>query len=810
MKTLILLISLIVTASQAATVRLYFTDPLTNEKDTNAFYITPIGTNVLSSGGVVSRGVSTRYVPAANGYRTNTLAIGHYSITNRSLGSGVVIRVPESSSLYDYTNILVSGYNIFVTITNGEGGTVQTNISYAAITNLTSFGALTNNDTRAVAFDTSLTIGAGSAQNTIFPSALLLTFSNSILASGSYIQGRSIIGTNFVGNGSSLTNIHGSNSISAGTISTNRMDATAYASFIGDVTQAGLAAGGYATGGKVRLIHNGVSTNSFITITGAKSAAVAGDLIWVEAGNYYENNLLKSNVNYHFMSGVSIAWTNATDTEFGIFDDRATGTTTNIISGSANLYWRSPSSTEFSYAGIMLTNSNTRFIASFGKMVGDSFSTIGEQPHIIHASGSNSWVSIKADELLTGSVNQSGQVLGGIVWSNGEMFVNITHIGEFAGYGIWPSDPLGRSTNNLWVASDLVECYIYADAANLNFRSWYDIKELRMTTNGTVKSGFAFFGGRHYVKCDKISSPAYFGASGGDGTIFYTTFGAEVWVDCQKLSRNGYSHTSIRVDSGAKLFANILHMEDVTTNTTPLIVNNGEMWLSGTYYKGRAPLISAARTSAETITRLSGVVAVATNDTAAIFADTNVTIVGSSIQTTLATNALVFSGVATNADIYPAKPFICVLNTNLDDTFFAGTSGTTITNWSDRIADSFTVNLVTGVVTNQVPGYYEIEVIQEVQTFSTADIFSLRIFRNGSQLRPQNISAGTVLSANVLLGEIPSSFPSPLPDYVADQQPLLTKEYVFLRSGDTISVKLFSASGTTCFLYDGRFTIRHL
>ena len=234
MKTLLLFLSLIVATSQAATVRLYFTDPLTNDKDTNAFYITPIGTNVLSSGGVVGRGVTTRYVPASNGYRTNTLAVGHYSITNRSLGSGVVIRVPDSSSLYDYTNILISGYNIFVTITNGDSGTS---------------GALTNNDTRAVTFDTSLTIGAGSAANSIHPSAGLLTFSNSILANGSYIKGHSIIGTNFVGNGASLTNLHGSNSITAGTIDTNRMDATAYAAFKNDVTQAGLAAGSYAING---------------------------------------------------------------------------------------------------------------------------------------------------------------------------------------------------------------------------------------------------------------------------------------------------------------------------------------------------------------------------------------------------------------------------------------------------------------------------------------------------------------------------------------------------------------------------------
>ena len=574
----------------------------------------------------------------------------------------------------------------------------------------------------------------------------------------------------------------------------------------GDVTRSGILSGYYPSGGKVRLIHAGVSTNSFTTITDAKNAAVAGDLVWVEAGNYYENNLLKSNVNYHFMPGVSIAWTNATDTEFGIFDDRATGTTTNTISGSADLYWRSPSSTTFSYAGIMLTNSNTRFIASFGKIIGDSFSTAGEQPHIIHASGSNSWVSIKADELLTGSVNQSGQLLGGIVWFNGEMFVNITHIGEFAGYGIWPSDPLGRSTNNLWVTSDLVECYVYADAANLNFRSWYDIKELRMTTNGTVKSGFAFFGGRHYVKCDKISSPAYFGASGGDGIIFYTTTGAEVWLDCQKLSRNGYSHTAIKVDSGTKLFANILHMEDATTNTSPLIVNNGELWLSGVYYKGRAPLISAARTFTETFTRLSGVVAIATNDTAAIFADTNVTIVGSSLQSTISTNSLVFSGVATNADAYPARPFAMLLNTNADITFSLPTTPLTITNWSHSVSSSFSVGLTSGIVTNQVPGYYLIDASQEVSPGAGADYCFLLIFVNEVRVNTVNSSAGTMLTDSMPIDNPVTS------SWIGNQQQLRDSAIVFLKAGDRVDARLTSQSGgvTSVFLYSGRFFITHL
>jgi lysophospholipase L1-like esterase len=211
MKTLLLFLGLFVTTAQSATVRLYFTDPLTNEKDTNAFYITPVGTNVLSNGGVVGRGVTTRYVPASDGYRTNTLAVGHYSVTNRSLGSGVVIRVPESSSLYDYTNLLISGYNTFVTI-----GATQTNISYASVTNLTSFGALTNNETRAVTLQSSLTLDTLVANsNNVGGGAFTVSPYGDVRArSFRDTSGRGMAnGGLFTGDGSGLTNLTSSSGL---------------------------------------------------------------------------------------------------------------------------------------------------------------------------------------------------------------------------------------------------------------------------------------------------------------------------------------------------------------------------------------------------------------------------------------------------------------------------------------------------------------------------------------------------------------------------------------------------------------------
>lgn len=97
--------------------------------------------------------------------------------------------------------------NIIQAVAGEGGGTVQTNISYTAVTNLTSFGALTNNETRALYFS-----------NTVW-------FADSIQAADS------IEAVQFIGGGASLTGLSGTQ-ITSGTISSNKLDATAYVAFM--------------------------------------------------------------------------------------------------------------------------------------------------------------------------------------------------------------------------------------------------------------------------------------------------------------------------------------------------------------------------------------------------------------------------------------------------------------------------------------------------------------------------------------------------------------------------------------------------
>ena len=248
-----------------------FTDFTTRALSVKRVTVTPLASSADYAGAQLS---NKPLIYSAPTYYTLT----NGSITISNLVCGYAYKVAFSDGYsepvitnYFGTNIatgtVVDANDYKTTYINFVNGSII-QVWYAYLSNTNSSGtsgALTNNDTRAVAFDTSLTIGAGSAANSIHPSAGLLTFSNSILANGSYIKGHSIIGTNFVGNGASLTNLHGSNSITAGTIDTNKMDATAYVAFKNDVTQAGLAAGSYSVAGSsvAGVVRSATNANYF-------------------------------------------------------------------------------------------------------------------------------------------------------------------------------------------------------------------------------------------------------------------------------------------------------------------------------------------------------------------------------------------------------------------------------------------------------------------------------------------------------------------------------------------------------------------
>lgn len=591
MKTLLLFLSLIVATSQAATVRLYFTDPLTNEKDTNAFYITPVGTNVLSNGGVVGRGVTTRYVPASNGYRTNTLAVGHYSITNRSLGSGVVIRVPETSSLYDYTNLLISGYNTFVTInnytnsnsgaavsnvfgltfaldtrytnstayyaqisssmtftqqnssdsafyffidtnldgtidfrrtnwfhvnsgttwsrttftetvppgaaygatnisngtstmtadalsgaiiyfsTNSASGTVQTNISYAAVTNLTSFGALTNNDTRNV------------------------TFLGTVASSG------------FQGDGNGLTELDADNliygsipigRISDGLITSNKLDATAYVAFMGGGSGSSIAAG-----------------TNIVTVTNGSLVTVHG------TANVTQSGLAA--VSYPISEQALTGFLRFSSTNTAFIDGAATNAITvvsnayawlTITLSGANATTRGAARTYYSTANsLVFTNGATNGLYFVGSLAGNMAVTNAAYPD----SGGDF-----SNTALVGNGGTSLAIIAYDAWNDNESDFNpqtVTMTGTYlyqASYASFNGKHVGDGSSlvNLPAASGVITNNWQSGAGAIFITNTVNVGKMSIK-EGDIRFNFQV----PYTNSFTINSNyAYFGASGN--TLF--------------------------------------------------------------------------------------------------------------------------------------------------------------------------------------------------------------------------------------------------------------------------------------------------
>ena len=331
---------------------------------------------------------------------------------------------------------------------------------------------------------------------------------------------------------------------------------------------------------------------------------------------------------------------------------------------------------------------------------------------------------------------------------------------------------------------------------------------MRRDAYGLTEDGFGLIGGRNYLSGMKIST-----FTNSAGTSIRLS-GSEAWVSVQKIERNSTNSAarSVVVDSGASIIANIQQFSDIQSNRFPQIYNAGLIDLSGSSYIGAASFLHA---DVNSVNRLRGLHIDTSSGTqpALIVKTTNIIATGSYFRSAATTNAIAFLDAGTNADIYPAMPFCFLANTNTDTDFVAGLTPLTITNWSYSTSKDFGVNTTLGMVTNQIPGFYEINGWQEASLNPTADVnyFNLIIYRNGVALNLRHGSSGTIMTQNILVESIPTTFPTPQPSYLASQSPIIATETVFLRAGDVLTFRLgASDSDAACYLYSGRVVIKHL
>jgi len=363
------------------------------------------------------------------------------------------------------------------------------------------------------------------------------------------------------------------------------------------VTQSGLAAGSYATGGKVRLIHNGVSTNSFTTITGAVAAAVSGDLVVVSPGLYTnQNNLLKQGVNIFGEVGAHLLYiqTTTNDAGWGLFDDRSYGATTNTIIWNGNMTMIALTNMSFyntvaddgtfpfnlnTAGAIVLTNPASRVtIKSKGDLsyTGCSLDVVNLAT-ILAVKGQHVFEFKNITNVLHGitlTAGASGQfplVALGLETDDADVSLvcNVLHGDGYSWF--WHSSNLAV-TNDVYITADKISGPMYGDSASDNTRGWVRASKLDTDGIGTGVGIGAFGSGKWYFDILKIKS---------ENIAFRTQLGAlgvktnaQMWVTSQKVEPGtGYADAL-----AGSIYMNILHGNGGTDANGITVSGNGRVY----------------------------------------------------------------------------------------------------------------------------------------------------------------------------------------------------------------------------------------
>lgn len=319
----------------------------------------------------------------------------------------------------------------------------------------------------------------------------------------------------------------------------------------------------------------------FLTLNAAKTAASSGDTIIVYPGTFNENNLLKNGVNWHFMPGAVVTYTNATVSDVpGIFDDSSLGANGPVvctIAGEGRFSYTPLQGNSLGLAGVLAISnagSSVRMRAAY-MMVGTQATSC-----VNHHGGT---INLTVDVIE--NPNNAGY---NIWWFDGDCYIKAKRI-RSARNGCIASGSTTVPTGKLWVEADTIvgtgnARAILTNDTNSSATVWVIAKEITTATGGS--SIDISNNGKLYITAQKLANTH---ASGSLIGTLTTPFTGNCWLNIDKLSVTG---TGSFIDG---------------TNL------NGNIWLRATSFESLGIVTTGINFAAGTLVIYGGDTITATN-----------------------------------------------------------------------------------------------------------------------------------------------------------------------------------------------------
>lgn len=328
----------------------------------------------------------------------------------------------------------------------------------------------------------------------------------------------------------------------------------------------------------------GDEAKPYLTLTAAKTAAQAGDLIRVRPGTYDERNLLKDGVNWHFENGAVVHYTGAEDG--GIFDDGVTGANGAVackITG-AGVFIHHTSSTNYHSANeeesphnCVLVQNDASVVEIYADQLVARWTQAGQGSNgsaIRHIAGTL-WV--EAREIIGDGIvgDALARLVHAVWWNEGLSVIRADRIAASGQYVIYATCPDTIDPDeNLYVEALLIEgtatvgtcgaitLYKLTPSDIPNARVWVVCEEIKCVTGPGVYHHW----GKLYVTAQKVGV--------GAGSIALSVlFNAESWLTIQKVTTGTTDSISL---TGGYANVRVQHYESIAPSGASVLNLGGD------------------------------------------------------------------------------------------------------------------------------------------------------------------------------------------------------------------------------------------